>query len=513
MSSKLSAAGLTACMACMAVLAACGGGGSGGGNNTPTAPDYGISFSASSVLVERDVQDRSDPTARTVALTLARPPAGNYWYDITYTERMVSFVSASNRADGGLDFRITFAYPGQAAAGTYDDRVEVRICADRPCTQPVAGSPFVLPVRVVIGYLAASDPLVGPLTQADVQTLDHDFVAAAYSRQLDALVVLSSRPTPALVVHELARGQSRRTTLLTTGTSLSLSPDGARAAVGHDAAITTVELIPDQQGSMRVQRYPVGARVGALLLDGTRRVHFFDNQVQTFNRKSTLDLDTGQTSDAGNRSVFGIPFLAPHPGASRFYYADSINPGDIIVAAYGVGFEPFQPVDSPYHGDYSICGRVWLSPAGSRLYTAGGATFTASSDPAADMRYAGTLPLTGSPAAGGACTSGDQHQAISLSASADGNRVALLEQPFWKCHPTALNPTQCFTRFALHDASTLSRLQHRSLGPLTNSLGRFAQDGRLLFHRSNGDLLLLSQLRNLPDATTSLRLSRVPLTP
>lgn len=496
-------------------LAACGGGGGGGGGSapvaeTPAAPDYGPSFGGTPLSIERDVADRSTLAQRTVTMSLARPPAGTYWYSFTYTRNALFNVGSSGRTDGGIDFQLSFDASKLTAAGSYEDRVEVDLCADQECRQRAAGGPFAFTVRVAVGAYAPSEPGMQALVTSSVAELEHDFVDAAYSAALDALVVVASRPTPALHVHDLARGTRRSVALLTPGTALALSPSGLQAAVGHDAAVTVVDLVPAAGGGMQTQRLPVGLRVGALLLDGNRRVHHFGSEVFSWNRKGTLELDSGRVTESSHPFVSGIPHLAAHPGGQRYYLANrNVSPSDILVADFGVGADIGTARDSPYHGEHAMCGRVWLSPDGNRLYTASGNTFAASADPALDMRYAGAMTLSGASVNSAiACSSGDQHLAIALSVAPGGARVALLEQPYWNCQATASDPLRCFTRFALYDAGTLQRLQHFSLAPVTTSAGRFAQDGRYLFHRSNGALLMLSELRN--SAEPSLRLSVLP---
>ncbi|WP_162596619.1 hypothetical protein [Thiofilum flexile] len=47
--------------------------------------------------------------------------------------------------------------------------------------------------------------------------------------------------------------------------------------------------------------------------------------------------------------------------------------------------------DSPYHGDYEMCGNLWFSEDGRRIFTACGNVFRASDIQSQDMTYNGSL--------------------------------------------------------------------------------------------------------------------------
>lgn len=69
-----------------------------------------------------------------------------------------------------------------------------------------------------------------------------------------------------------------------------------------------------------------------------------------------------------------------------------MSPADI--RRFDVSGATITGYDSPYHGDYPMCGDLWLSQDGSRIFTACGRVFRATASRATDMTYAGALEAT-----------------------------------------------------------------------------------------------------------------------
>lgn len=511
-----------AALACATALAGCGGGGSDAAapsTPTPTAGpatdgEFTARMSATSLVVERDLLERRSTPTQTVSLLVFNPPADGYYYRLSNTSRAIQFVGKAPRsADFGLDLLISLPTPGGALPlGAYDDTVTLEVCADAGCARQVAGSPFNVAVRFTIGFFAPSHPTLRPLPLANSVTLPHDVVASAYSAELDALVSVSTRPSPALYVYDLTTGRSRSVALATAPTSLSIEPGGQRAAVGHDAALSVVQLQPAGPSTSAspepVKRYPLTFPVGAVVFDGRGHVHAFSSMKNGFSPMFNLDLASGAVEQvnaaSGAPGLFGSVRALLHPAGDRLYATDrDISPSDLYVSRL-TGATAAPLVDSIYHGEYPMCGDLWVSPRGLRLYTACGNTFMSNADPALDMRYSGALTLA--PEVDVSGTS----RAVSISESPTGASLAILEQPANYCNPRLDQLSRCFTLLSRHVPATLASVDRLALAPVTVGTDRFSQVGRLVFHRSNGALMLLSELRSAPDATASIRLSSVP---
>lgn len=85
--------------------------------------------------------------------------------------------------------------------------------------------------------------------------------------------------------------------------------------------------------------------------------------------------------------------LTLHPNQSWVFAATTdVSPGDITLFPIE-GDALNLSGDSPYHGEYSIWGRVWATPNGNHLITAGGDVFLAPSMVYTDTITAEALPL------------------------------------------------------------------------------------------------------------------------
>lgn len=499
------------CVAMFSVLgvAACGGGGGGGGFGVGgnASGELAMSTPTPSIVVERDVNDPTNTgSPLTLTINVADPAGKGYFYGYQHTQNAISYVGESFRtADSGIDFQIGLVPPTTLSVGDHVDSFTIRICVDKACTQEAKGSPLTVTLKVSKGYYAPSEAGLEPLAVASRSTLSHNLVDAAYSAALDAIVSVSDAPSPALNVLDLTTGQSRSVALLTAPTALSLAPDGLRAAVGHDAAVSVVGLaLPGSPNALPVTRLPVSLPVGALLFDAHERVQVFGNATFNFNSWHSLDLASGVDTRVVDAAVYGRPHVRLHPSGNRMYFANlGLSPDDIFSVDLQ-GDTPGPIVDSPYHGDYAMCGKLWLSRQGDRIYTACGATFSASATPAQDMRYTGAMTLFNS------SISLDRFSAQSLSDSPDGSAVLLLERRWRACDPTYDPASACFSHFSSYDATTLALKARYSLGPITFGTDRFGQEGRFLFHRGNGKVVMLSELKYAPDPTASVVLSHLP---
>jgi hypothetical protein len=86
-----------------------------------------------------------------------------------------------------------------------------------------------------------------------------------------------------------------------------------------------------------------------------------------------------------------------HPGGTTVYGADNgLSPSDIEKYDISGGTAVYL-YDSPYHGDYSMCGDLWMSDDGLRIFTRCGNVFRSSPNRYSsgttpeDMTYNGSL--------------------------------------------------------------------------------------------------------------------------
>lgn len=507
-----------------AMAAGCGGGG-GGGTPPPSAgtpiaapppspppapppppPPPGQVSNVRWLLTGVDLRHDVFATVsqQTVTASLAMDaPSVPYWFSYAYSSDFARVNYGFRTEDDGMDFRVDVLTPWNIEPGVYTDELRVSICHDQACSNPVTGSPFVLPMRLDVGYHDRPEPGVAALAIDETTVLRYVVRAAAYSAALDAVVTVSAEPAPALRVHDLGSGAVSTVSLLTAPTSLSLSPDGRRAAVGHDAAVSLVAL--DAGPGEPVRRMALPMAVGPVVLADSGRIVAIEGEVHAHNRVFWIESSDGSTTRLDPEfQIYGPVDVVLHPSGQRLYAANmGVSPDDVHVMELSGEAGSARFVDSRYHGQYPFCGRLQLSRDGSRLYTACGVVLQTQADPALDMQYAGRFALSSRTPLGG------DYRARALSVSPDDTRLAVLEQDSLSCDSRILRLNDCYTRVAVYDTTTLARTSLHGLGPYTRGEDRLRQWGRALFHRADGSLLLLAEVRTKDEPTPTWLLHRL----
>jgi hypothetical protein len=495
----------------MAMASGCGGGGGGGGaapdagSGTPTPPPTGqigaVAWGQASAVADVDVFSPFVQTQASAALSM-QAPGVRYWFRYTFDDSLSDVSHTFRTADDGLDFSIRFKLFPQRAPGSYADTLSVRVCYDEACTREAQGSPFKLPLRLNVGYLAKAEAGVTPVVPLQTTVLNHDVRGAAYSAALDAVITVSALPEPMLRVHELRSGLTRSLPLLTAPSSLSVGADGLQAAIGHDAAVSLVDLRAG--AASPVKRMGVPMAVGSVVLAGTRIVAM---GAQPFNWNSIYWVDSvsGVAAQAGSAAIYGVGESVLHPSGDRIYLTNrGLSPDDVFRMDLGGDPAAAQSGDSRYHGEHPFCSRVAVSSDGRRLYTGCGVVLSTASLVADDMLYAGRMSL--SPADSVALQG---YGAAGLSVAPDNSNVALLEENSFTCSPRSDQLDACHTRIAIYDTTTLARRSLRGLATYERGADRLKQWGRRVMHRSDGSLIVIAEVRTRDEATPTWLLHRL----
>jgi hypothetical protein len=163
--------------------------------------------------------------------------------------------------------------------------------------------------------------------------------------------------------------------------SVSVSPDGLRAAVGHDALISYVDL--EKATVLKLLNVPT-------LASGIIAASSWIYTVGTYAATPySVNIDTGAATP--NTAAFSMTGGKLNAAVNAIYGTrDGTSPND--VERWEISTGPVtRETDSPYHGDYCIYGPVWFSPDGNRIYTGCGTVFRASKDPKLDMYYMSSI--------------------------------------------------------------------------------------------------------------------------
>jgi len=246
-------------------------------------------------------------------------------------------------------------------------------------------------------------PLIELSAFAQTTPLPFKPVAFEYNKKLDRLILISSNPNR-LYIYDPVTSQSVLVSLAQPPLSVSISPDGLRAAVGHYALISYIDL---EEGTV-LKLFNVPTQASSIIA-GSSWIY----TVGTYYASPySVNIQTGEA--VRNTAAFFMTGGKLNSGVNAIYGArDGTSPND--VEKWDISTGPVtKESDSPYHGDYCIYGPVWFSPDWTRIYTGCGTVFRASTDPALDMYYMSTIP--------------GANQIASLDESAAIQKIALLRR-------------------------------------------------------------------------------------
>ena len=219
--------------------------------------------------------------------------------------------------------------------------------------------------------------------------LDHRVVDTEYSKAADLIVTVAASPARLYILDPDLR-TSRSVNLPLTPTAVSIRPDGAFAAVGHDGYISYVNLATRSV----VRTYAVTTDVLDVVLAANGYVYAFPRRDQWTSIRS-INLQTGQETLSPYPSIYAGTVAKLHPSGNYMYGANNgLSPSDFEKYDIRSGTARIL-YDSPYHGDYAFSGDLWISEDGSRLFARSGNVFRSSPVQAEDMRYAGKLAGVG----------------------------------------------------------------------------------------------------------------------
>jgi len=310
---------------------------------------------------------------------------------------------------------------------------------------PTAAGDYRLRLTVSDGISSVSDTALVTIYSPVMYGLTYNVIDAEYSKSLDRIVLVAAEPSR-LYLHDALTGEYQSVDLRFIPTSVSVSPNGNYAAVGHNGWISYVNLT-----TFAVSTLQVRTDVLDVVLAGNGYVYAFPRQDQWENVHA-LNIASGVETTTGG-SIYAGTLARLHPSGSAIYGADNgLSPSDI--ERYDISTGPVTATrDSPYHGDYAMCGNLWFSEDGLRIFTRCGNAFTASAVPSEDMLYRGALSGTTS----------IQHL---HHATASGNVLALAET------------------LSIHDYLTLTREGLLQL-PQLNLGTRYPMTGRFVFHSAD----------------------------
>jgi hypothetical protein len=445
----------------------------------------------SSVSVAADVADSTPPQA-IVPVGVGNPPGTVLTFALVDGRNNVQSVRNVSTTPGVASLQLTFATPLYRGVGVHSGDVVVKACYDAACAREIPGSPLTIGTTYTVTQGVPPEAGLTPLPYLSRTQLSHDVVDAEYVRALDAIVMVASAPANTLYLYDVSTGTERQLALNKKPTAVSVSPDGRFAAVGHDALITHVDLDSLVAAAPVVKLLNVTTEVFDLVLDGRGYAHALPRADQW--------VDVHSVHVATNTETLGTGFLYAgtrgrlHPSGDYMYTANNgLSPGDIAKYDLRTGVAK-ELYDSPYHGDYAMCGNLWFKEDGATIYTRCGNTFGSSTTKSEDMVYRGRLQLSGSTYYGYAIDA--------LSQSDATKEIMLLEADTYECASINTASRRCYTHLALYESDFLNRTAVYTLPPIELAGSTFSQRGLFVFHSANGlHRYMVSRLHGLPGET------------
>lgn len=458
------------------------------------SPDPGL-VSASA---NRRVPSQSSPTASATA-TVGNPGPVAPYLEITSQSALIQNVARVAESPSRVRIDLTFTAANFLQPGQHSENVTLMACYDSSCARQLAGSPMSIPVTYTVTNDALAEPGVTPLSFLSRISLPHDVIDSEYDRQLDAVVMVASYPRNSLYLFDVSSKTEREVVLSKAPMSVSVSPDGTRAAVGHDALVSIVDLSAlATTGATPPVLLNTSTGAFDIVLDGHGFVHVFplaDQWVQVH----SIEIATNTETLSSGNSIYDSEHARLHPSGNFIYGANNgLSPSDIEKFDLSGGVASYL-YDSPYHGDYGMCGDLWMKDDGSTVYTRCGNSFRSSTTKSQDMVYSGKLELSQSQYYGYAIDS--------LSQSSATKEIALIESDTYNC-ASFQSQDNCYTHLAIYESDFLNRQSVSSIAPFAVAGAVYGQRGLFVFHSSDGaHRYLISQLIGMPNPATEYYLT------
>lgn len=403
-------------------------------------------------LVVSDGIVSSAPSTVTVT-AVNDPPVANAGPNVNVETGSLATLDGSGSSDPNgspitFQWTITSAPPGSSA-------VLGNATSATPSFTPDVDGSYQIKLTVSDGSLSTS-VTVTVASYRHIAMLSFRVIDAEYSSALDAIIMVGASPS-ALYVYHADTDAVQTVALPTAPTAVSVSPDGLSAAVGHNAYLSLVNL----STATVSKTVAVSADVLDVVLAGNGYAYAFP-RVDQWEYIRCINLSTGaETLSTGNQIYAGTLAKLASDGVSIYGADNGLSPDNLEKYDISGGTAKYA-YPSPYWGDYPMCGNLWMSGDGQRIFTRCGNVFRSSSVQTEDMVYNGALSNV----------SHIQHLDHSVGA---GKVLAIPGVQTYTGSPTADTDLQ------IYDYAYLGYLQTTHLPSFITPTGVFDGHGRFVF--------------------------------
>lgn len=315
----------------------------------------------------------------------------------SFVTSVTPFIGPSN-----IGLTMNLETPSVLGLGSFSTTLNVDVCYDYNCNYPIEGSPLTVPVSYKINNTSLNpdpDPDGGnPTTPSSIIDFEnaplHNTVDAIYSDTLNVIAVVSDSPKDAIYFYSLNDATAYEIELYRSPSAITVDNSNGtnRFVVGHDAMITILEYNASSPVDTQVSNIYHSHDVFDLTTNGNyvwtlpKTDQWVDLQI--------INLESGSVVSASDWGYYEKTVLKISPNSQAFYSLDTnVSPEDIAKTDISDPENPINPVDSPYHGDYSFCDDFWFNHTGTFIYTQCGVRLNVSSNAGLDMTYAGKITL------------------------------------------------------------------------------------------------------------------------
>ncbi len=299
-------------------------------------------------------------------------------------------------------------------------------------------------------------------TSAQTVPLPYRPVTAEYSYGLDRIIFVTAGPNQLHIFDPISQSDTA-VNLSQAPLSLSISPDGLHAAVGHNSLISYVNL---QTASVEATYPSSFAATGVIL--ATDYVYVLNPQG---GGTVSIALSSGSSSTFNNYS--GATAGRLHPSGTAFYEIDYGSIADFNIST--------GPISSVYTGSFQsygpVCGGLWFSPDGRRIYDGCSTVYQASPQDTVNQGCC-NLPLDTNADGLYWATLAGTPQIVSLNESAVLGRVAAIPAQTSQYATPVINDNQVF----LYDSTYLDPAGTFQLPDFVSNGQSFQAHGKQVFY-------------------------------
>ena len=205
---------------------------------------------------------------------------------------------------------------------------------------------------------------------------------AEYSRTADRMVIIDSAGR--FHYYNPSANSDTSLNLNFSPLNVTVSPDGTKAAVGHDTKVTLINL----PAATIAREVSTAVTARDIVMNNTYA--YVSNAAYSWNVIKSITFSDGTVSNQTGTTNYPLNMVLNSAGNSIYAVSNGLSPADIVKFNI-TSNPPAYLYDSFYHGDYSMCSPIWIAKDASRLFTACLNTFTVSAVQASDINYAGKI--------------------------------------------------------------------------------------------------------------------------